>query len=128
MRESRVTAVGTMRWQNAAELTPRPRRVSGLSTPFAQNSSPAFSKGYSQHLPSRINRNLLKTNDRGTLYPSQNREVLFSRQRRILRVRSSSVQSTSRGFLSGKELECTHRFESHTWKSEGGFSWQLILL
>lgn len=128
MRESRATAVGAMRRQNAAELAPRSRRVPGVRAGFAQNSPCAFSKACSSHWTSRIRPNPLKINDRGTLYSSQIREALFSRQRRIRRLQSSSPESTSRGFLSGKELECTHQSESLTWKSEGGFSWQLILL
>lgn len=127
MRRSGATALGTTRWQDAAELTPLPRRVSGLRAPFAQDSTRVFSKVCSKHLPSRIKRNLLKTKDRVTLYPSQYREVLFSREPRTPCVRSSSAESTSHGFPSRKELEC-NRFESQTWKSEGGFSWRLILL
>ena len=85
-----------------------------------------IAEGCSTVLPSRIHRNPLKTNDRDTLYPSQNRKAFFSRERRNLRSRTSSPESTWRGFRSQKELECTHQLQSQTWKSEGGFSWQLI--
>ncbi len=64
MRESRATAVGMMPLQDAAELTPRPRRVSGLRARFAQSSTPAFSKVSSSHGTSRITRKSLKLNDR----------------------------------------------------------------
>jgi hypothetical protein len=123
MRQSIARAVGTTHRQNAADLR---RGASSLRTRLAQDSSRAASKIYSTLLPSRIARNLLKTNNPAALYPSQIQEAFFSRKRRAHRSRSSSAQSTSRGFLTRKELECGHRSESH--KSEGGFSWQLILL
>lgn len=128
MRESRATAVDTMRRRNASDLRRRPRRVSDLRARIAQNSARSTAEICSTVLPSRIGRNLLKTNDRATLYPSQNRDALFSRERRTLRSRSSSPESTWRGFRSRKELECTRQLESQTWKSEGGFSWQFISL
>ena len=128
MRESSATAVGVMRRQNVAGIPAPPSRILRPPRPFAQGSPRAASKIYSTLLPSRISGNSLKTNDRGTLYPSQNREAFFSRTRPTLHSRSSSAQITSRGFLSQKELECNDRLESNTWKSEGGFSWQLILL
>ena len=128
MKESGATTVGTMRWQDAAEFMPRPRQVSSLRARFEQNSPCTFSKVYSTHWTSRICRNPLKTNDRGTLYPSQNRQALLSLEPRNPGPLLSSAPNTSRDFLSRKELECTHQLESQIWKSGGGFSWQLILL
>lgn len=104
MRQSGATAVATMRRRESASAASSTLRLS------------------------RIHRNPLKTNDGGTLYPSQNRKILFARERRNLRSRSSSPESTCRGFRSRKELECTHQLQSQTWKSEGGFSWQFISL
>jgi hypothetical protein len=128
MPESRAAALGTICWQHAVELMPRPRRGYCFRARIAQNSARAFSEFYSLHRTIRTARKSLKQNDRGTLYPSQNREALLSLEARNPRLRSSSAKSTSRGFLSRKELECSRRFESQTWNSEGGFSWQLILL
>lgn len=127
MRESGATALSTICRQNAAGVHASPARNLRPRHPLERDSARAFSEVCSPHMPSRIKRNLLKTNDRVTLYPSQYRRVFLRSQLRDPGLPRSSAQSTSRGFLSRKELEC-NRFESQTWKPEGGFSWRLILL
>jgi len=128
MRESSPGAIGAMCRQNAASVHAPPLRNLRHPLSFAQDSTPALCKRYSTHWASRTTCNWLKTNDRVTLYPSQNRWGLCASEPHTFRVRSSSAGSTSVGFRSRKELECTRQLESQTRKSEGGFSWQLILL
>lgn len=115
MRQNRAMAPGAVWRQDAAGVPAPPLRSLRPPRPLARNWRRAFARACSTHPPSRINRNSLKTDDRGTLYPSQNRRVLFPRETRNLRPPSPSAKSTSRGFLSRKELEC-NRFESQTWE------------
>jgi hypothetical protein len=128
MRQSRAAALGAMCRQNAAGVHSPPSWSLRPPSPFAQDLPRPTAEICSTHLPSKINRIPLKTNHRATFYPSQNRRVLSPCEPRNLRPPHLSAKSTSRGFRSRKELECNRRFESQTWKSEGGFSWQLILL
>ena len=72
MRESSPGAIGAMCRQNAAGVHAPPLRNLRHPLSFAQDSTPALCKRYSTRWASRTTCNWLKTNDRVTLYPSQN--------------------------------------------------------